>query len=135
MSDANNGRPLPWHDTANCNASDAEYAGVAARKGKCGGPMVSVSRMANGFDGPRDSRIACCACGKARRGTPEDVEKVARSDRAFDLWAAGRVHADRGCAKCNGPLLLERERLCGPCVERDVADRQCVLFSETGNDA
>lgn len=118
MAETNGGRPLPWHDTATCEAPG------------CKGPMVPVRGMANGFGGPADSRIACAACGTGRVGTPEDVAKTERSSRAFELYDAGSVHPDRGCARCNGPLTLDRQRLCAGCVEKDTAERQVPLFPE-----
>ena len=124
MSAINNGRPLPWHDTATCKAPDGEYAGVAAQRGVCGGPMVP----ANGRSGPRASRIVCVACGTAREGSPEDVAKTERSCRAWELYETGLVHHDRGCTRCNGPLLLDRMRLCAGCVAKDNAERQATLF-------
>jgi hypothetical protein len=126
----NNGRPLPWHDTARCTASDAQYAGVAAERGTCGGPMVPVRDMHNGYSGPSGSRIACTACGEAKVGTPAEVAKVERAHRAFELLEAGTIHADRGCQRCNGPLPLDRERLCATCVEKDNRERQASLFPE-----
>lgn len=114
----NDGRPLPWHDTATCE--DAT----------CKGPMVPVRDMANGYGGPPDSRIACAACGLGRIGSSEDVAKTERSYRAFELLDAGRIHPDRGCARCGGALLLERARLCEVCVEKDNEERQVSLFAE-----
>jgi hypothetical protein len=130
MVTLNNGRPLPWHDTATCEASDSAYAGVAAERGVCGGPMVPVEDMPNGYSGPPGSRIAYAACGTARVGTPEDVERTRRAARAHDLWLKDLVHPDRGCARCNAALPLDRERLCAPCVAKDNAERQAPLFSE-----
>jgi hypothetical protein len=128
----NNGRPLPWHDTATCSEPDAQYAGVSAEQGACGGPMVPVRAMPNGYSGPRDSRIACAACGQARAGSPAEVEKVERAYRAFELLESGLIHADRGCERCNGPLTLDRFRLCSGCVEKDNRERQSSLFPEGG---
>lgn len=117
---ANNGRPLPWHDTATC-----EEAG-------CMGPMVPAGKMANGHGGPAGTRIACAACGHGRVGTAEDVARTERAHRAWELYEAGLVHTDRGCARCNGALHLYRQRLCGPCVDKDNAARQVPLFSSPG---
>lgn len=110
------GRPLPWHDTATCE--DAT----------CKGPMVPVRDMPNGYGGPRDSRIACAGCGLGRVGSPEDVAKTERSYAAFELLDAGMVHADRGCARCNGALMMDRQRLCEGCVEEHNFEQQGVLF-------
>lgn len=118
---ANNGRPLPWHDTATCD----EKAGDG---GYCGGPMVPAGQMANGYGGPSGSRIACAACGHGRIGSAADVAKTERAARAWEMYEDGTIHADRGCARCNGPLPLDRERLCAPCVAQDVAERQASLF-------
>ena len=115
---ANNGRPLPWHDTATCE-----------RKG-CDGPMVPVEAMGNGYSGPAGSRIACAACGEARVGAPDDVAKTRRADEAFHLYQSDLVHTDRGCERCNAALRLDRSRLCDPCVEKDNAERQASLFLE-----
>lgn len=41
-----------------------------------------------------------------------------------------KIHADRGCSRCNGALPLDRVRLCADCVEADNAERQSVLFPE-----
>lgn len=112
----NGGRPMPWHDTATCE--DAT----------CKGPMVPAWDMPNGHGGPRDSRIACAACGLGRVGTSEDVEKTSRAHTAYALLDAGKIHGDRGCARCNGALPLDRVRLCSDCVEKDNAERQAVLF-------
>jgi hypothetical protein len=90
--------------------------------------MVPVSDMPNGYSGPPGSRIACSACGTARVGTPEDVDKTLRAHRAWTLYEAGTIHHDRGCARCNDPLPLDRERLCAPCVEKDNTARQASLF-------
>lgn len=132
MASTNNGRPLPWHDTATCDAPDGQYAGVAAERGVCGGPMVPVGEMVNGYGGERGSRIACVACGMGRVGTPEDVAKAERSFRAWEMCEAGLIHMDRGCARCNGPLPLDRERLCAACVAKDNAERQACLFPGVG---
>lgn len=91
--------------------------------------MVPVRDMPNGYGGPASSRIACCACGVGRIGTPEDVAKAERSYRAYRLYDAGEVHPDRGCARCNGALSLERSRLCERCVDDDNAERQSRLFA------
>lgn len=112
----NNGRPMPWHDTATCE--DPE----------CQGPMVPVEEMANGYGGPVGSRIACSACGEGRVGTEDDVQKTRRAALAWDMHEAGLVHPDRVCARCNGALPLDRVRLCAPCVERDGRERQVNLF-------
>lgn len=114
----NNGRPLPWHDTAKCERKE------------CGGPMVPVEAMGNGYSGPTGSRIACAACGESRVGTPEDVAKTRRANEAFHLWQADLVHPERGCERCNAALRLDRVRLCAPCVAKDNAERQASLFSE-----
>lgn len=128
--ETNKGRTLPWHDTARCEASDAPYAGVSAERGVCGGPMAPVRAMSNGYGGGSNARIACLACGEGRIGTPEDVAKTERAHRAFEMYEAGTIHADRGCSRCNGPLPLDRTRLCASCVDVDNADRQASLFSE-----
>lgn len=125
---SNGGRPLPWHDTARCEAPDAQYAGVAAERGACGGPMVPARAMPNGYGGPRNSRIACAACGHGRIGTPEDVAKTERAHRAWELYEAGTIHTDRCCARCGGVLMLDRVRLCASCVDADNAERQASLF-------
>jgi hypothetical protein len=130
MSTTNNGRPMPWHDTPTCDAPDAEYAGIAAERGVCGGPMVPVDYMPNGYNGPKGSRIACTACGTARVGTPEDVARAKRAQAAWDALLSGTIHEDRGCVSCNAPLPLERERLCERCVDKDIARRQAPLFPE-----
>ena len=117
MNDANGGRPLPWHDTATC------------RRSECGGPLVVASEMPNGHGGPRDARVACAACGEGWRGTRVEVVKARRAEAAWRLYEAGLVHPDRGCERCNASLMLERSRLCGPCVEKDVAERQGSLFA------
>lgn len=127
---ANNGRPLPWHDTPTCDASDGQYAGVSAERGVCGGPMVPVGKIVNGHSGPSGARIVCVACGHGRVGTSDEVARAERSSRAWELYESGEIHQDRGCARCNGPLPLDRSRLCAPCVEKDNAERQASLFSE-----
>jgi hypothetical protein len=119
---ANNGRPLPWHDTARCEAPDSDG-------GVCGGPMVPVAEMPNGYGGPRRSRIACAACGAARVGSAEDVAKTERASRAFRMLDAGLIHTGRGCDRCNAPLPLDRLRLCSGCVSKDNAERQASLFT------
>lgn len=113
---ANNGRPLPWHDTATCEDQT------------CKGPMVPAGSMPNGHGGPRGTRIACAACGHGRIGNPADVAKTLRAAKAWEMYEDGLIHTDRSCARCNGPLLLERERLCTGCVEKDNAERQAVLL-------
>lgn len=118
MSTANNGRLLPWHDTATCDDKT------------CRGPMVPAGQMPTGYGGPPGTRIACAACGHGRIGSPEDVAKTLRAARAWEMYEAGTIHSDRGCLRCNGPLPLDRERLCVPCVEKDNADRQAPLFPE-----
>lgn len=128
MTTTNNGRPLPWHDTARCDAPDGQFAGVAAERGVCGGPMVPASTMPNGHGGPRGTRIACAACGHGRIGTRSDVEKTFRAYRAWEMYEAGEIHHDRGCARCNGPLPLDRFRLCAVCVSLDNAERQGRLL-------
>lgn len=90
--------------------------------------MVPAGQMSNGYSGPPGTRIACAACGHGRVGSPEDVRKTLASARAFELYEDGLVHVDRGCARCNGPLLLERQRLCAACVEKDNVERQVPLF-------
>lgn len=120
MSHDNYGRPLPWQNVPRCRE--------ITPRGRCNGPMVPVRAMANGFGGPRDSRIACSACGEGIRGTNEEVRRCDRADRAHMLLLEAKVHEDRGCARCNGPLLRDRERLCAPCVEADNAERQGVLL-------
>lgn len=107
---------MPWEDTAACHEPN------------CGGPMVPVGQMPNGHSGPKGTRIACAACGHGRIGTPEDVAKVERSARAWEMYEAGTIHTDRGCARCNGPLPLDRTRLCAPCVDAENAERQASLF-------
>lgn len=114
-------KPLPWHDTATCDRPDGEYAGVAAERGVCGGPMVPAGA---------GERIVCAACGHGRIGTPEDVAKTLRAARAWAFYEDGKIHRDRGCASCNGPLFLDRERLCAPCVEKENTERQASFFPE-----
>lgn len=116
MASTNNGRPLPWHDTATCEDPT------------CLGPMVPAGSMPNGYGGPPGTRIACAACGEGCIGSPEDVAKVERAYRAWEMYEAGLIHADRGCSRCNGPLPLDRERLCAPCVSKDNDERQAHLF-------
>lgn len=94
----------------------------------CGGPLVPVRDMPNGYGGERGARIACAACGHGVVGTAEEVARAERSAAAFRALERGEVHEDRACAKCGGVLPLERFRLCAPCVERDNAERQGVLF-------
>jgi hypothetical protein len=130
-SERNNGRPMPWEDTATCTRFEARWKGDVGRPdGVCGGPMVPVRDMPNGYSGPSGSRIACAACGEAKVGTTTEVAKVERAHRAFELLEAGTIHADRGCQRCNGPLPLDRERLCATCVEKDNRERQASLFPE-----
>lgn len=117
-AERNSGRLMPWEDTAKCD------------KATCSGPMVPVGKMTNGHTGPRGSRIACVACGTARVGTPQDVAKAEAAQRAWELYEAGLIHPDKGCARCNGPLTLDRARLCAPCVDADNAERQAALFPE-----
>lgn len=129
MTTTNNGRPLPWHDTPTCDAPSTTWVdGKAVPDGACGGPMVPVAKMVNGHGGPAGTRIACVACGHGRVGTAAEVAQATRADRAWEMHEAGLIHIDRGCARCNGPLPLDRERLCGPCVVQDNNDRQGVLL-------
>lgn len=120
MTPTNEGRPLPWHDTPTCTET--------TKTGPCGGPMVPVGKMVNGYGGEKGSRIACVACGHGRVGTLEEVDRAEQADRAWELYEAGEIHDDRGCARCNGPLPLYRTRLCAPCVTVDNAERQASLF-------
>jgi len=110
----NNGRPLPWHDTATCEDPD------------CLGPMVPAG--AGERCGP-DGRIMCAACGHGRIGSPADVAKVERASHAWHLYETGAIHTDRGCTRCGGVLPIARERLCARCVEKDNAERQGSLFA------
>jgi hypothetical protein len=116
----NNGRPLPWHDTPTC---ERDMKGE-----KCGGPMVPAGQMPNSYDGPRGTRIACAACGHGRVGKMEEVARAMWAAKAWEMYEDGLIHTDRGCARCNGPLPLERTRLCAGCVEKDNAERQASLF-------
>jgi hypothetical protein len=109
----NNGRPLPWHDTATCDDV------------RCRGPMVPAGSTERVYPG---ERIACAMCGHGRIGSPVDVAKTIRAAKAWELYEAGIIHTDRGCVRCNGPLPLDRLRLCAGCVERDNAERQATLF-------
>ena len=118
MTATNGGRPLPWHDLAPC------------RSGRCGNTLVVVEAMANGHGGPRDARVACAACGEGWRGTRVEVVKARRAEAAWRLHEQGLVHEDRGCKRCNAALMLDRERLCGPCVERDMRERQNDMFEK-----
>jgi len=90
--------------------------------------MVPVGKMVNGYGGPLGTRIACVACGHGRIGSPEDVAKAERAYRAWGMYEDSSIHTDRGCARCNGPLPLDRTRLCAQCVEADNAERQSSLF-------
>ncbi len=120
MGELNGGRPLPWVDCPTCPA--------------CLMPtMVPVRSMGNGHGGGAKARIACSFCGIGRRGSPRDVAQAERAERAYELHLAGKIHEDRGCARCNGPLLLERFRLCEGCVEQDNAARQVPLFPEVAH--
>lgn len=116
MSKVNGGRPLPWHDNPICPDP------------KCSGPMVPVRFMANGFGGPGDSSIACAACGAGIRGDDQAVAQAERAQRAWDLRERGLIHEDRGCARCNGPLPRDHQRLCADCVVVDTAERQLPMF-------
>jgi hypothetical protein len=90
--------------------------------------MVPASSMPNGHGGPAGTRIACATCGHGRIGSAEDVAKTHRAARAWELYEDGLIHQDRGCQRCNGPLFVDRERPCAPCVARDNAERQVSLF-------
>ncbi|NTX08924.1 hypothetical protein [Myxococcus sp. CA040A] len=92
--------------------------------------MIPVRAMVNGYSGPRGTRIACAGCGKGRVGTAEEVQKTERAERANNLLDAGKIHDDRGCSCCNGPLPRERFRLCADCVEADNEARQVSMFPE-----
>lgn len=118
----NDGRLLPWHDTPQCKAERTEYG--TGRKYACGGPMVPVRDMANGYGGGPSSRIACSACGEGIVGTAEEVARAERASTAFRAYEREEVHPDRGCSRCNAALPLERFRLCAPCVEKDTSERQ-----------
>jgi hypothetical protein len=126
----NNGRPLPWHDTPSCRQPFHSIGpdSPSAMDGVCGGPMVPVRDMANGYGGERGASIACAACGHGIVGTAEEVARAERSSAAFRMLERGEIHAARGCARCNGVLPIGRFRLCVSCVEKDNAERQGVLF-------
>lgn len=100
----------------------------SAMDGVCGGPMVPVREMANGYDGERGARIACAACGHGIVGSAEEVARAERSSAAWDAVLRGDVHEDKACARCNGVLPIDRFRLCASCVEKDNAQRQGELF-------
>lgn len=130
----NGGRPLPWQDTPECGAVDETDGRV------CHGPMAPVREMPNGFYVPEGvtreaCRIACVMCAMARVGTDAEVAQTERANAAYLLMESGRVHPDRGCACCNGPVPLDMARLCSAaCVEKDNARRQALLFPEVGRE-
>lgn len=113
-------RPLPWHNVPKCQKSDAEYAGVSAQLGTCGGPIVDLSENGGGY--------ACGACGAAFHPSADERAQLQRAESAWSLVLEGKVHEDRACARCGGVLPIEQFRLCAPCVERDSAERQKRLF-------
>lgn len=117
MSETNGGRPLPWADLPLCPACRTHT-------------VVVVAAMANGHSGGAKARIACSACGVGRVGATSDLRRCERAESAYRRYLAGRIHPDRGCERCNGALLLDRQRLCASCVEKDNAERQVPLFPE-----
>jgi hypothetical protein len=119
-------KTLPWHDTPKCCEGMVEYG--TGRPYVCGGPMVPVREMDNGYGGESGARITCAACGHGIVGTAEEVARAERSSTAFRMLERGEVHEDRGCAGCGGVLPIERFRLCASCVEKDNAQRQGALF-------
>lgn len=119
-------KPLPWHDTPNCLEGKVEYG--TGRPYVCGGPLVPVREMANGYYGDDGARFACAACGHGIVGTTEEVVRAERSSAAFRAYERGEVWPDRGCERCNCALPVDRFRLCASCVEKDNAARQGSLF-------
>lgn len=115
MPPTNNGRPLPWHDTALCD------------RPLCGGPMVPVGPPPHRYVAS-GARIYCAACGKGRRGTQADVAKSVRAALAYRQLEDGLVYPDRGCQRCNSALPLDRDSLCVGCVDLDLDERQASLF-------
>lgn len=118
MTAKNGGRPLPWHDTPFCTKPDAD-----SPDGVCGQHCVP------GFSSPR---LCCVACGTWRDGTTAEYAQAMRAEKARAMLEDELVHPDRGCAGCGGVLRLDRERLCGPCVEKDNRERQGSLFAQHG---
>jgi hypothetical protein len=101
-------KPLPWHDTPKCHDV------------KCGGPVVSALELKPGY--------YCGACGSMFRPNEAEKAQIERAEEAWERVLAGEVHETKVCARCGGCLPVTQHRLCPPCVEKDNAEKQSVLF-------
>lgn len=113
----NGGRLLPWADCPKCPTCKMHS-------------VVVVSAMSNGHSGPKGARVACAGCGVGRIGGIKEVAQARRAEVVYQLLLAGKIHEDKGCERCNGPLFLDRFRLCADCVSADNAERQVPMFAE-----
>lgn len=102
-------RTLPWHDTPKC------------KEPGCNGRVV--------FDAELGVSPMCGACGTTFRATPEERAQLQCAEDAWNLVLEGKIHEDRGCARCGGVLPIEQQRLCPPCARADSEERTLPLFA------
>jgi hypothetical protein len=105
-------KPMPWHDTPMCRALDGGKV--------CGGRVIDLSENGGGY--------ACGVCGASFRPNAAERAQLERAEAAWNAVLRGEVHEDKACARCGGVLPVSQFRLCQPCVEKDNAERQGVLF-------